>query len=344
MSFIPAKCPSCGGDLQVPNDRDSVKCMYCGGTVIVREAAAAASGVQVHNLMALAKSAAEAGNAREAYDYYTRVLEIDPSNSLAWEGKGTSAGWLSTLSNIRTNEMMACFDNAIKQVDESKQEELKRRCGHAVNRVTTAVYSTAQKQLNEFIQVDTTWPDYVANCALLIETLEKAHQLDPSNPTTVENIITICLSNINGYKFLGFYGETRTAYLADVYKTGLQRKVHAYTATMQELDPSYARPVEKKSSSCFVATVTLGAHNHPYLRTLREFRNDCLGRTKTGRAFIRWYYDNGPAVARVVHRHRLLRLVILGLVVLPTVGVARLSLWCLPNGHLTSASKLNGDR
>lgn len=37
MKFIPAKCPSCSGDLQIPDDRDFVKCMYCGGDIKVRE-------------------------------------------------------------------------------------------------------------------------------------------------------------------------------------------------------------------------------------------------------------------------------------------------------------------
>lgn len=38
MTFKAAKCPSCGGTLQVPDDRLTVKCMYCGVDVIVRDA------------------------------------------------------------------------------------------------------------------------------------------------------------------------------------------------------------------------------------------------------------------------------------------------------------------
>lgn len=30
MSFKPAKCPNCAGELQLPEDRDTVKYMYCG--------------------------------------------------------------------------------------------------------------------------------------------------------------------------------------------------------------------------------------------------------------------------------------------------------------------------
>ena len=44
MTFKAATCPSCGGALQVPDDRATVKCMYCGVDVIVREAIQLAAG------------------------------------------------------------------------------------------------------------------------------------------------------------------------------------------------------------------------------------------------------------------------------------------------------------
>lgn len=37
MKFVAAKCPNCKGDLQVPDNKDVVKCMYCGGDIFVRE-------------------------------------------------------------------------------------------------------------------------------------------------------------------------------------------------------------------------------------------------------------------------------------------------------------------
>ncbi len=37
MKFVPAKCPTCQGDLQIPDDREFVKCMYCGVEIKVRD-------------------------------------------------------------------------------------------------------------------------------------------------------------------------------------------------------------------------------------------------------------------------------------------------------------------
>lgn len=90
MSFKPAKCPNCAGDLQVPEDRDTVKCMYCGSDIVVREAIKLAGGVNIENLLILAKNAEKINSWKEAYDYYTRILEYDPQNSEAWFCRGLS--------------------------------------------------------------------------------------------------------------------------------------------------------------------------------------------------------------------------------------------------------------
>ena len=38
MDFKPALCPTCGGKMQIPEDLKTIKCMYCGVEVIVRDA------------------------------------------------------------------------------------------------------------------------------------------------------------------------------------------------------------------------------------------------------------------------------------------------------------------
>jgi hypothetical protein len=93
MEFKPAHCPSCGGSLQVPDDRLTVNCMYCGASVIVREAIQAAAVASIPNLLRLANTAAFSGNYHEAYNYFTRVLEYDSHNCEAWAGKAEAAGW-----------------------------------------------------------------------------------------------------------------------------------------------------------------------------------------------------------------------------------------------------------
>jgi DNA-directed RNA polymerase subunit RPC12/RpoP len=88
MPFKPAKCPNCAGDLQVPDDRDAVKCMYCGSDIMVREAIKLAGGINIDNLLFLAANSEKVERLEEAYKYYAAVLESDPQNCIAWVGKG----------------------------------------------------------------------------------------------------------------------------------------------------------------------------------------------------------------------------------------------------------------
>jgi DNA-directed RNA polymerase subunit RPC12/RpoP len=80
MKFEAAKCPNCGGELQLPRDKVSAKCLYCGSDIVVREAIQGAAVANVGNLLKLADAASSAGNYEEAYNYYTKVLEFDSTH------------------------------------------------------------------------------------------------------------------------------------------------------------------------------------------------------------------------------------------------------------------------
>lgn len=53
--------------------------------------------------------------------------------------------------------------------------------------------------------------------------------------------------------------------------------------------------------ACFVATAVFGA-SAPELGPLRRFRDEVLLPRRGGRAFVRWYYREGPGLARAVVR------------------------------------------
>lgn len=55
--------------------------------------------------MKMGLTAAQAGNNKEAYDYFTKVVEIEPDNWRAIFEKGKAAAWQSTLANLRISEM-----------------------------------------------------------------------------------------------------------------------------------------------------------------------------------------------------------------------------------------------
>jgi len=56
---------------------------------------------------------------------------------------------------------------------------------------------------------------------------------------------------------------------------------------------------------CFVATVCYG-QNSPHVSALRGYRDRILRKSRPGRAFVRWYYREGPAIAKEVKQNPVL--------------------------------------
>ena len=52
------------------------------------------------------------------------------------------------------------------------------------------------------------------------------------------------------------------------------------------------------SEGCYVATCVYGSYDCPQVWTLRRFRDDTLGKSALGRAFIRTYYATSPTIVR----------------------------------------------
>ncbi|KQC14851.1 MAG: hypothetical protein APR63_13235 [Desulfuromonas sp. SDB] len=123
--FRPAKCPSCGGELQLPEDKDVVSCMYCGTKIIVKEVLGGADSVKKENLLKLADSAKDFGNYREALDYYNRYLEINIKSKDAWLGKAETTFLISTRENLRTSESIQCFKKVVELYDPVEQEKVR---------------------------------------------------------------------------------------------------------------------------------------------------------------------------------------------------------------------------
>ncbi len=84
---------------------------------------------------------------------------------------------------------------------------------------------------------------------------------------------------------------------------------------------------------CFVATATYGNYDHPFVKILRVFRDDTLTHSAWGRGFIRWYYDNSPALAAFISEHTVAR-VVSYLLLAPLVSFAAVLEYTGPLGKL----------
>ncbi len=99
MGLVSMKCPSCGANLELDNSKDYGICDYCGTKVmqekIVVEHRIDESG-KYKNYINLANRAYLSRNYKEAYEYYTKALEIDQSDCMVNYRKAVSSWFLSS--------------------------------------------------------------------------------------------------------------------------------------------------------------------------------------------------------------------------------------------------------
>ncbi|CAN7638443.1 hypothetical protein LJR129_004920 [Acidovorax sp. LjRoot129] len=191
MQFIPAICPQCSGKLQVPSGQVSAQCEYCGTDVFVREVEKSDANRSAH-LIELANAAATAGNHQEAFGYFTSVLEIDSKNVLAWVGKGTSAGYLSTLAHSRIPETMECYRTAVRLAENDAMKKVASMdCAVGAVAIANAYYQTSLKHTMEFIAVPDTPYEHATRCVEAVQLCKLALSLDPEVPGASDFIHTV---------------------------------------------------------------------------------------------------------------------------------------------------------
>lgn len=64
---------------------------------------------------------------------------------------------------------------------------------------------------------------------------------------------------------------------------------------------------KKKAGGCFVATACYGNYDAPEVLILRQFRDDKLIKSLSGKAFIRFYYSVSPVFATIISNSETLR-------------------------------------
>ena len=271
MEFRAAKCPECGGDLQVPPDRDVLKCMYCGKDIVVRQAIEQGQAKSVENWLRLADAAAEAENQEEAYRYFTKVLEVDTGNSRAWFGKAVAAGWSSNLSQNRYTEFIKGIQKAIACAAPEAMKDLREEGAEAANDITLAYFSLSEEHTREYAAIDGTWSEHVQRCFDMLATLPVANVLDPTNKQVLRTGIQIAKSIIEGMAYEDPYdtddnGRARhkTHELSDQAEEEAQAVLKRFVGNMQALDPTYQAPTINKvgmsvATGCFLAFLGLGA-------------------------------------------------------------------------------------
>ena len=103
--------------------------------------AAPAKAEQIANALTLAQSDLKSDNNKGAETYAGKVLELDPENAQAWYVKGTAAAWQSTLRDLRLQEAVTSWGNALKYSTDEEFLPLARQIRADFDLVMQAIYS-----------------------------------------------------------------------------------------------------------------------------------------------------------------------------------------------------------
>lgn len=326
MPFKAAKCPNCAGDIQVPDDRDSVKCMYCGSDIVVREAIKLAGAeINLENILKLADEAMNSENYAEAYNYYTKILEIDPNNYKAWYGKAISAGWQSSLANLRIGEILNGIEKAINLAPDNEKNELKINVATSLNQLVNAYYNSAEKSFrlgfesHNFSYEIKAKQEFKLRMQLLLSVLELASIYDTNNITTLKNIVFIT------QEYVSYKVELDDDYEKN-YVDAVD-KIKEVTKKIQQFEPEYKAVIplnqinQKKlwddavnmnqslsqKSACFIATAAYDSPMATEVVVLREYRNRYLQNTILGKMFVDLYYHISPPIAKTISKSKVLK-------------------------------------
>lgn len=244
MEFKPAKCPNCAGSLQVPASHTTVNCMFCGSTIVVREAIHAAAVAGVANWSKLAAVAAKAGNFAEAYSYQSKILEVDPQNHEAWFGKGEAAGWMASPKEPRIAEMLALFQSAVEHSPEEIRPRMIARTNSAIAVIALNAYRRACKYVASLPATDGVRVGHGSTCWYLVGLMEQAHKVAPEDSHILEGIVWVCNDILTARYYPVPKGNQHRSWvdwevlpMTSDYRKGIKQRIDYYSYLLKQVKP-----------------------------------------------------------------------------------------------------------
>jgi hypothetical protein len=124
-------------------------------------------------------------------------------------------------------------------------------------------------------------------------------------------------------------GQSYSFIVVGIDQSGNPTPSKVVSATPQPVEDLYRRFRDEGGSAqgfCFIATAAYGSYEDPYVRVLRDFRDQALMPYSWGRGFVDWYYRTSPPYADYIARHPVARWLVRQ-ALWPVIGGAALWLW-----------------
>ena len=142
MPFVEAKCPECGGLLEVDSEKKAAVCRYCGEAFIIQDAIANyqvyvngnGNQKQIDSYLKIAQSALSEKRYEEAVDSFSKVIELDVSCVDAYLGKLMAENASNNMESLFLNTDNLEETSEFKKIMLFANEELKSKIAQYRNK------------------------------------------------------------------------------------------------------------------------------------------------------------------------------------------------------------------
>lgn len=273
MTLIPLNCPSCGSMAEAIEGDVDFKCSFCGVT------SAISSDLKISpsaaKFIVLAERAFGKGQFGKALELCEEGLKLDPHNEKLQEMEAQCE--ISMLDTSKT------LDDEFSKLNEAEMSHLQ----------ATYILNELQANIQVYGSNSPLSGATPADVRIGIRYIDRAIEIQPDNPTYL-NTKALLLSES---------GEDK----AQAIK--LFERAH-------ELNPRDITIEENlkgaKSNGCFVATAAHGSPDHPTVKILRRWRDECLKTHKVGALFVDFYYKISPSLAKKIEKNNAIKSIVRG--------------------------------
>ncbi len=291
MAFVKINCPDCNKEIQIPNDLIVTNCVYCNIEIDVKKTLSTYKNPEIACLLNLAEVAERGSNNQQAYDYASKVIELESNNYIAWKIKAKSTCWLSTLAAPRYTEGVICASESIKYAPESEKSIL---ADTLLIEISLSIFAMYNKTVEVFLIGA---PNNYQHAQTYLNSL-----LIP----WINLLHLECITKDGYRKLMGFmriwykkeeiepfysFRQSIIKSLSDVATQSIKN----YTE-IQEFKNSF--PTRAKNSGCYIATAIYGSYDCPQVWVLRRFRDYILKKSWYGKKTIHFYYVISPFIVK----------------------------------------------
>lgn len=290
----------------------------------------------IENLRLLGDEAYSREDYKEAFKYYTQVIEVDINDYERKFRRILSSAWIASLNDCKKiNGSVSQIANYCKKVSEDTKltlEEQEDRILSAFNAISEQMSNMYNGSYEIHISIDGTTiaSSYLRFMEHLQFAIEKTLELISVQENFVSrypnlhfNIEMDCISAqifLNRYPTTyidTFRGSEIFHSLSEIGRQKfhkMEQSVLVYS--IKYLPNSYNQLTSKSASAtqdkqmtqtstegCYIATSVYGSYDCPQVLVLRRYRDDSLSTSWQGLIFIKVYYAVSPLIVKVLGNH-----------------------------------------